>query len=272
MYIPKEQISLQTPSPARSSPLPPPPADSFPGIAASALYRHFSRAAVPTNETVTTHDSGPVIASTTFISVTVTCLCLFVLIFGFSLYKRCIGRVDQSETSSISSASAPSAWHVDGTDFVTGEDVAKRHRKRLRKLDHVAPSKSLHDWRSEKTTMHVQTFASVSKEKDLVRELQCGHVYHTNCLNLWVERGHHDCPLCKFDILGLKKNPVKVQDADLERGEAAELEQGSEPEQGQRTILVQGSVSTAGPDEATPQPALQPVSSHDASDEPPRNG
>lgn len=43
-------------------------------------------------------------------------------------------------------------------------------------------------------------------EDEQIRELQCGHVYHSACLNLWVERGHHDCPLCKFDILGLQQN------------------------------------------------------------------
>lgn len=57
-------------------------------------------------------------------------------------------------------------------------------------------------------------------EDEKIRELQCGHVYHSACLNLWVERGHHDCPLCKFDILGLQQD-----DSDLTLPTVADLEQ-----------------------------------------------
>ena len=101
--------------------------------------------------------------------------------------------------------------------------MASKHRKRLKKLEQVAPSQSLQHWRAEKSEEHIQTFATVSltlscaicleslEENDQIRELRCGHVYHANCLSLWVERGHHDCPLCKYDMLGLKTTKSKAQ-------------------------------------------------------------
>lgn len=57
------------------------------------------------------------------------------------------------------------------------------------------------------------------EEKDQIRELQCGHIYHSACLNLWVERGHHDCPLCKYDILGLRpQGPAHAEDGESTEG------------------------------------------------------
>ena len=56
-------------------------------------------------------------------------------------------------------------------------------------------------------------------EEEQIRELYCGHVYHATCLNLWVERGHHDCPLCKYNILGLHQTKaVFPEGQQLENG------------------------------------------------------
>lgn len=109
------------------------------------------------------------------------------------------------------------------------------------------------------------------EEKDLVRELQCGHVYHASCLNLWVERGHHDCPLCKFDILGLNKKPAKAQDAgaddtDLERGEAAEVVPEHQ-EHRDASVPVPAPVVSIAQDEAVPRDGSQPISAQSANNE-----
>lgn len=33
------------------------------------------------------------------------------------------------------------------------------------------------------------------------RETECGHLFHTSCLNIWVHRMHHDtCPICRSTI------------------------------------------------------------------------
>lgn len=73
------------------------------------------------------------------------------------------------------------------------------------------------------------------EEKEQIRELQCGHVYHSACLNLWVERGHHDCPLCKYDILGLRPTPTHAPES-----EDAEEESSSrtEPTDRSRTVVI----------------------------------
>ncbi|EXJ81114.1 hypothetical protein A1O3_07402 [Capronia epimyces CBS 606.96] len=155
MYIPREQAFLQRPAP----PIAFPSYDPLSRDTETAFYYYSSRV-VGTNGTADPeNDARAIIVSAAFISVTVTCLSIFALLFGVALYRRCTGRDDQSDTSS---ATSESAWHIDGTDVVADDDVAKRHRQRLKKLDQVAPRKSLHDWRAEKTTSHVQTFATAS--------------------------------------------------------------------------------------------------------------
>ncbi|OAG39954.1 hypothetical protein AYO21_05827 [Fonsecaea monophora] len=101
-------------------------------------------------------------------------------------------------------SSIEAGWQVEDSSLPP-TSVASQHRKRLKKLDQVAPAQSLLHWRAENTAICLESL----EETDLIRELRCGHVYHANCLSLWVERGHHDCPLCKYDMLGLMKNFLK---------------------------------------------------------------
>lgn len=95
-------------------------------------------------------------------------------------------------------------------------------------------------------------------EDEKIRELQCGHVYHSACLNLWVERGHHDCPLCKFDILGLQQGedpPDLPADTTTAAGAAAaEREQEQEQEVAAST--------TEGNETPTPTPTSTPTLPH----------
>lgn len=134
--------------------------------------------------------------------------------------------------------------------------MAAKHRQRLKKLEQVAPTQSLGHWRAEKQETHVQNFATAStrlvcaicidliQDADKIRELHCGHVYHSNCLNLWVERGHHECPLCKYDILELgKQHPLKahgVEDADAD----------ADAETAEENVATQRSRTTGDDDDA----------------------
>ncbi|OAL33456.1 hypothetical protein AYO20_07312 [Fonsecaea nubica] len=118
-----------------------------------------------------------------------------------ALFDRFSHGDDNSDTESdITEA----GWRVEDSSLPP-TSVASQHRKRLKKLDQVAPAQSLLHWRAENTAICLESL----EETDLIRELRCGHVYHANCLSLWVERGHHDCPLCKYDMLGLMKNFLK---------------------------------------------------------------
>ncbi|EXJ58727.1 hypothetical protein A1O7_06156 [Cladophialophora yegresii CBS 114405] len=156
-----------------------------------------------------------------FIQVTWVLWFLFILLMVCrGLYAQC-GANDDDNSDSESDVSE-SAWRGEDSSL-PAPVVASKHRKRLKKLDQVAPAQSLQHWRAEKSVEHIQTFATVSlnlscaicldslEENDQIRELRCGHVYHAKCLSLWVERGHHDCPLCKYDMLGLKKTMSKAQ-------------------------------------------------------------
>ncbi|OCT51720.1 hypothetical protein CLCR_08914 [Cladophialophora carrionii] len=141
------------------------------------------------------------------------------------LYAQCgngNGNGDGDDNSDSESDITESAWREEDPTL-PAPALASKHRKRLKKLEQVAPAQSLQHWRAEKSVEHIQTFATVSptlscaicldslEENDQIRELRCGHVYHAKCLSLWVERGHHDCPLCKYDMLGLKKTVSKAQ-------------------------------------------------------------
>lgn len=35
------------------------------------------------------------------------------------------------------------------------------------------------------------------QDKDLVRDLPCGHIYHSECIEKWHLKQHHTCPVCK---------------------------------------------------------------------------
>ncbi|KAJ2843473.1 hypothetical protein IWW36_005552 [Coemansia brasiliensis] len=38
------------------------------------------------------------------------------------------------------------------------------------------------------------------EEKETVRILSCDHVYHTNCIDIWLTKRSAKCPICKLDI------------------------------------------------------------------------
>lgn len=159
---------------------------------------------------------------------------------------------DDDTVSDSASSIAGSTWRIEDSSYPitttttttntthgTMDDIiASKHKKRLKKLEQLAPTQSLQHWRAEKQSHHIENFATVStklscaicldflEEADQIRELSCGHVYHAKCLNLWVERGHHDCPLCKYDILKLR------QQEEEERRQEGEQQAEQQPQQG----------------------------------------
>ena len=107
---------------------------------------------------------------------------------------------------------------------------AKQRKRRLDWLNLIAPRQRMVYWRNAKAPRNVQALTSVSSElvwwvsfswyqalltqihsvvcinviHDLerVREIPCGHIYHSSCLVNTFLRGHNNCPLCRSPILG----------------------------------------------------------------------
>ncbi|OQU96785.1 Ring finger domain-containing protein isoform 2 [Cladophialophora immunda] len=208
MYIPRQQFLTE--------------ADVWPQSAENILQSNGSVAAYPgmPADLQPPYRNNPDIHSIA-VFIQITWMLWFVLILLMmcrALYDRFGGAGD--EGSDAESDITEAGWRIEDSSL-SATSAASQHRKRLKKLEQVAPAQSLLHWRAEKSVEHVQTFATLSttlscaicleslEETDLIRELRCGHVYHANCLNLWVERGHHDCPLCKYDMLGLMKSFLK---------------------------------------------------------------
>ncbi|KAH7187335.1 hypothetical protein DER44DRAFT_853812, partial [Fusarium oxysporum] len=34
-------------------------------------------------------------------------------------------------------------------------------------------------------------------DEDNIRQLKCKHLFHMRCIDLWFQKHHVDCPLCK---------------------------------------------------------------------------
>lgn len=37
------------------------------------------------------------------------------------------------------------------------------------------------------------------QDKQLIKTLNCNHQFHNKCINLWLKKEHHNCPLCRKD-------------------------------------------------------------------------
>ncbi|KIX02598.1 uncharacterized protein Z518_08539 [Rhinocladiella mackenziei CBS 650.93] len=152
MYIPRQrQDSLLFEGP---------PSFQFTDVAQqpfeSTLYQRGPRS--KTNETSSSTNEMP--GSAAFVAVTVTCLFFLALILGIAMYKK-FNCGDDDDSDSSSSISDSGAWRIEDPESAAAT-IAARHRKRLKKLEQVAPAQSLGEWRAEKLTTHVQTFATIT--------------------------------------------------------------------------------------------------------------
>ncbi|OAP60666.1 hypothetical protein AYL99_05668 [Fonsecaea erecta] len=219
MYIPRQQFLTE--------------ADIGPQRAENVLQSNGSVAAYPgmPSDLQPPYRNNPDVQGIA-VFIQITWMLWFVLILLMmcrALYDKFGGAGD--ELSDTDSDITEAGWRIEDSSLPP-TSIASQHRKRLKKLEQVAPAQSLLHWRAEKSVEHVQTTAiclESLEETDMIRELRCGHVYHANCLNLWVERGHHDCPLCKYDMLGLMKSFLKPHPDDEEAAVTALIQETGQP-------------------------------------------
>ncbi|EXK24524.1 hypothetical protein FOMG_18758 [Fusarium oxysporum f. sp. melonis 26406] len=76
-------------------------------------------------------------------------------------------------------------------------------------LDQTAPARAYRQWKAE--THYVADIESDFNacaiclgpmlDEDIIRHLQCGHVFHSSCFGEWFFRRHDTCPTCKSRIM-----------------------------------------------------------------------
>ncbi|ROT36386.1 hypothetical protein SODALDRAFT_325731 [Sodiomyces alkalinus F11] len=80
--------------------------------------------------------------------------------------------------------------------------------RKMRQLDESTPARSYKEWKSEardetKAARQYGTFIvcviclESLQDKDMIRNLPCGHIYHSDCIAKWFLKQHDTCPLCK---------------------------------------------------------------------------
>ncbi|KAI3572590.1 hypothetical protein IWW34DRAFT_637143 [Fusarium oxysporum f. sp. albedinis] len=74
-------------------------------------------------------------------------------------------------------------------------------------LDQAIPARTCKEWKAEiedagnsagrpSTFLCAICFRTL-QERDMVRHLPCGHVFHSNCLTKWFLKQHDTCPICR---------------------------------------------------------------------------
>lgn len=168
-----------------------------------------------TSTTASRDAAGASISPPLLVGIIIAACLLFGLLIVVGLRDMLKRRSDSRSPSSAStSTSSSSASSGSSTAQIDRASKAESRRKRLLKLDIVAPVQELWGWRKAKAHSDVHAnpipaeivFCAICQdiidEQDSIRELQCRHIYHSSCLDRWFGKGHSDCPLCKTDILG----------------------------------------------------------------------
>jgi hypothetical protein len=70
------------------------------------------------------------------------------------------------------------------------------HRETKNKYNKYAPVSKLLD-KDLECTICLEEFSTYST----VRKLNCGHVYHKNCIDVWWKLKHDRCPNCNANFL-----------------------------------------------------------------------
>ncbi|KAJ9419225.1 hypothetical protein QL093DRAFT_2565363 [Fusarium oxysporum] len=76
-------------------------------------------------------------------------------------------------------------------------------------LDQISPARTYWQWKAEMSDV-VNTASGFNAraiclepmaDKDIIRHLQCCHVFHSSCFGQWFFRRHDTCPICKSRIM-----------------------------------------------------------------------
>ncbi|KAH8654288.1 hypothetical protein BGZ61DRAFT_373715, partial [Ilyonectria robusta] len=76
-------------------------------------------------------------------------------------------------------------------------------------LDQTIPTRTYKKWKAEtkdagssadrSSTFHPCVIClQTLQERDTVRHLPCGHIFHSNCITKWFLKQHDTCPVCKL--------------------------------------------------------------------------
>ncbi|KAH6883919.1 hypothetical protein B0T10DRAFT_580005, partial [Thelonectria olida] len=79
----------------------------------------------------------------------------------------------------------------------------------IENLDQAIPARTYRTWKAEtevagNSAEQPSAFLlcvfclQTLQEGDMVRQLPCGHIFHSDCITKWFLKQHDTCPLCKF--------------------------------------------------------------------------
>ncbi|EXJ68139.1 uncharacterized protein A1O5_08754 [Cladophialophora psammophila CBS 110553] len=149
MYIPRQQFLTE--------------ADIWPQHTESVLQANdsvVSYPGVPADFQPPYRNNPDIHSIAVFIQITwMLWFVLILLMMCRALYDRFGG--GEEENSDAESEISEAGWRIEDASL-PARSVASQHRKRLKKLEQVAPAQSLLHWRAEKSEEHVQTFATLS--------------------------------------------------------------------------------------------------------------
>ncbi|KAF7714958.1 Uncharacterized protein PECH_007792 [Penicillium ucsense] len=109
---------------------------------------------------------------------------------------------------------------INRRDLRTVSRSSKNTDERLRSLDAVSPTRTLEEWwattkgslgLSEAVDGHFVCAVCLDEVKrtEEIRELQCLHVFHRECLETWYLGDHFNCPLCHREYY-VPKSPRRL--------------------------------------------------------------
>jgi hypothetical protein len=91
---------------------------------------------------------------------------------------------------------------------VESEPFSKWRTKQLEKMKNQAAFPTQLVWYVRSILMYSTLISQTASivclnefaDDELVRNLDCVHAFHVDCLDEWYSRGHNQCPLCKSEL------------------------------------------------------------------------
>ncbi|KAH6714343.1 hypothetical protein BKA61DRAFT_358832 [Leptodontidium sp. MPI-SDFR-AT-0119] len=160
-----------------------------------------------TNETNPDQQTGSGLNFTTVISI-ITVALLISLLIVISSYERLVV-LPQSDantpTGSSQSVSNASTRRMEIRQEVQSETFSEWYAKKFAKTVSLAPFP---------THLACAICLNEFTDEQLVRDISCSHVFHTDCLDEWYARGHNQCPLCKGALC--HPNPAHLEHVEVD--------------------------------------------------------